>query len=189
MPTFAQFSQATPLDPAALERYAGRVPAPVLAAWTEHGSGLVGQDGYVRLLDPDHALRMLDGVIGMPETAVPVFITGMGDLLLWIEPVFHLVRFRWGTIEAFSADPDRLIADLQRPEVLDDLLERRPYTEAVARLGIPGIDQCFGYVPLLGLGGSTDSTHLDLGGLWEHLALIVHLTGIPGPRRSPDDAG
>lgn len=182
MPTFPQFSPAAPLTPEALERYAGRVPEPILTAWTEHGSGLVGEDGYVRLLDPDHALRMLDGVIGLPEGAVPVFVTGMGDLLLWIEPVFHLVRFRWGTIEAFSADAERLIADLQDPEVLDRVLEREPYTAAIARLGVPGLEQCFGYVPLLALGGSTDPERLDLGGLWEHLALIVHLAGLPRPR-------
>ncbi|GIG25690.1 T6SS immunity protein Tdi1 domain-containing protein [Cellulomonas denverensis] len=182
MPTFAQFSQVAPLDPDTLARYAGRVPEPVLTAWTEHGSGLIGEDGYVRLLDPDHALRKLDGVIGMPEGTVPVFVTGMGDLLLWINPVFHLVRFRWGTIEAFSADPAGLIADLQQPQMLDQVLEREPYTAAVPRLGIPGIDQCFGYVPLLALGGSPDPSHLDLGGLWEHLALIVHLAGLPRPR-------
>lgn len=183
MPTFAQFSQVAPLSPDTLDRYSGRVPQAVSTAWTEHGSGLIGEDGYVRLLDPDHALRKLDGVIGMPEGAVPVFVTGMGDLFLWIEPVFHLVRFRWGTIEAFSADPDGLLTDLQDPSVLDQVLERTPYTQAITRLGVPGIDECFGYVPLLALGGSTDAGQLDRGGLWEHLALIVHLAGLPQPRR------
>ncbi len=183
MPTFPQFSQAAPLSAEALDRYAGRVPEPVLRAWSEHGSGLIGDDGYVRLLDPDHALEMLDGVIGMPEGTVPVFVTGMGDLLLWIDPLFHLVRFRWGTIEPFSADPEQLIADIQQPQMLADILERRPYTAALPRLGIPTIDQCFGYVPLLALGGSTDPDRLDLGGLWEHLALIVHMVGLPQPRQ------
>lgn len=182
MPTFPQFSQSAPLDADLLERYSGRVPEPVSTAWAEHGSGLIGEDGYIRLLDPDHALRMLDGVIGMPTGTVPVFVTGMGDLVLWIDPLFHLVRFRRGTIEAFHPDAAALIADLQQDRVLDEVMERGPYTAALPRLGVPTIDQCFGYVPLLALGGPEDPARLDRGGLWEHLALIVHLAGLPQPR-------
>lgn len=181
MATFTQFTTVAPIPDETLARYEGRVPEPVLAAWREHGAGLAG-DGYVRLLDPDHARAMLDGVLGMPEQAVPVLVTALGDLVLWIEPLFHLVRFRWGTVETFHFDAALLLADLQKDEVLDGVLERPPYTAAVERLGVPGIDECFGYVPLLALGGSTDPAHLDRGGLWEHLAVIVQLAGPPRPR-------
>lgn len=182
MTTFTQFTTVRPIDDATIDRHAGRVPEPVLTAWREHGTGLVG-DGYVRLLDPDHASEMLDGVIGMPDGTVPVLATALADLVLWIEPMFHVVRFRWGVIEVLHVDAALMFADVQRDEVLDDVLERPPYTAAVPRLGVPGIDECFGYVPLLGLGGSEDPAHLDRGGLWEHLAVITQLVGLPGPRR------
>lgn len=182
MPTFTQFTTVRPLADETIDRYAGRVPEPVRAAWREHGTGLVG-DGYVRLLDPDHATTMLDGVLGMPDGTVPVMTTALADLVLWIEPMFHVVRFRWGVIDVLHFDAAMLFADLQRDEMLDDILERPPYTAAVPRLGVPGIDECFGYVPLLALGGSQDPAHLDRGGLWEHLAVIMQLVGPPRQRR------
>jgi hypothetical protein len=183
MPTFTHFTTVAPIAQETIERYAGRVPEPVVTAWREHGAGLAG-DGYVRLLDPDHAREMLDGVLGMPDAAVPVFATALADLVLWIEPLFHVVRFRWGVVETLHFDATLLLADLQKDEVLDGVLERAPYTQAVGRLGVPGIDECFGYVPLLALGGSTDASYLDRGGLWEHLAVIVQLVGPPRPRQA-----
>ena len=183
MATFTQFTTVTPITEETLDRYAGRVPDQVTTAWRQHGSGLVGA-GYVRLLNPDHATQMLDGVLGMPDGTVPVMATALADLVLWIEPMFHVARFRWGVIDVLHFDAGMLLADVQRDEFLDDILERPPYTQAVERLGVPGIDECFGYVPLLGLGGTPDPSHLDRGGLWEHLAVIMQLVGPPGPRRA-----
>ncbi|MGY4645329.1 T6SS immunity protein Tdi1 domain-containing protein [Cellulomonas sp. URHB0016] len=183
MPTFSHFTTVAPIADDTIARFADQVPAPVVTAWREHGAGLVG-DGYVRLLDPDHARQMLDGVVGMPEGTVPVLATALADLVFWIEPLFHIARFRWGVIETLHFDAALLFADVQKDEVLDGVLERGPYTQAVGRLGVPGIDECYGYVPLLALGGSSDPSHLDRGGLWEHLAVVMQLAGPPRPRQA-----
>jgi hypothetical protein len=181
MVMFAQFTSAAPIEPGTVERFQGAVPAPIATVWREHGAGLVG-DGFVRLLDPGRASRMLDGVLGMPAGAVPVFATALADLVLYIEPLFHVVRFRFGVIDTLAFDAAALLVDLQREEYLDATLARQPYPAGVQRLGVPGIDECFGFVPLLTLGGRPDPTHLDRCGLWEHLAVIMQFSG--PPRRS-----
>ena len=43
-----------------------------------HGAGLLG-DGFVRVVDPDRAISMLDGV-GFNTPAVPVFTTALADV-------------------------------------------------------------------------------------------------------------
>ncbi len=164
----------------ALGRWGSRVPDPVARVWGGQGAGLVG-DGFVRVVDPDRAMMMLGGV-GLPAGVVPVFTTALADLVLWMEPVFAVARFRFGVIDILGFDADRLIADLQDEAFLDDVLVRAPYGEGVARLGVPGVDECFGFVPLLALGGRGDAASLDRCGLWEHLALICQLAGPPRSR-------
>lgn len=179
---FSQFTPAALIETGTIERFQGAVPAPIAEVWREHGAGLVG-DGFLRVIDPDRASRMLDGVLGMPAGAVPVFATALADLVLYIEPLFHLVRFRFGIIDTLAFDAGALLADLQRDEYLDATLAREPYPEGVRRLGVPGIDECFGFVPLLTLGGQADPHHLDRCGLWEHIAVIMQFSGPPQPRK------
>jgi len=177
---FAQFSQVASVSEQTLARWGPRVPEPVAQVWREQGLGLVG-DGFVRVVDPDRAMVMLGG-IGLPDGAVPVFTTALADLVLWTEPVFAVARFRFGVIDIIGVDATQLVADLQDDAFLDQSLARAPYAEGVARLGVPGIDECFGFVPLLALGGRGDAASLDRCGYWEHLALISQLAGPPRSR-------
>lgn len=51
------------------------------------------------------------------------------------------------------------------------------YNEAVAKLGKLKHDECFGYVPLLGLGGSEKVENLQIVKIKEHIELITQLVG------------
>ena len=51
------------------------------------------------------------------------------------------------------------------------------YRQAIQRWGALNFDQCFAYVPLLGLGGSADVEHLRKAKLKEHIALIAQTVG------------
>ena len=51
------------------------------------------------------------------------------------------------------------------------------YTEAVNKLGNLEQDECFGYVPLLGLGGSEKVDNLDKVKIREHIELISQMVG------------
>lgn len=53
-----------------------------------------------------------------------------------------------------------------------------PYLEASARYGAPGYDECFGYVPLLALGGPRKVENLQKVKLVEHLSIITQLAGM-----------
>ncbi|MFE1646490.1 T6SS immunity protein Tdi1 domain-containing protein [Microbacterium sp. P01] len=180
------FTQVTPLAPIAastIDARVGRVPDEIIEAWREHGAGYLGDDGFVRLIDPDRADTMLEGVIGFPEGATVVFATGLGDLIAYVAGRWWVVLFRWGTIDVTEVDvTDAFLSMIQSDAGQDRVLERQPYPAAAMREHIPGVDQCFGFVPLLALGGPPTADHLQLGGLWEHIALIVQLAGPPQPR-------
>ena len=56
-------------------------------------------------------------------------------------------------------------------------VEEDQYTEAVNRLGKLEHDECFGYVPLLGLGGSEKVENLKKVKIREHIEIISQLVG------------
>lgn len=183
MSVFANITSTGTIDPTVIDARVGRVPDEIVEAWREHGTAFLGDDGFMRLVDPDRADRMLEGVIGFPDGGTVVFSTGLGDLVAYVSGRWWVVMFRWGTIDVSAPDATpAFLAMVQSDAGLDRFCERRPYPDAARRDGIPGPDQCYGFVPLLALGGPPTADHLQLGGLWEHIALIVQLAGSPQPR-------
>jgi len=72
MSTFERLSHIEAIPEETITRHEKAVPAALAAVRREHGACLIG-DGFVRVVDPDRALRMLDGVVGLNPSAVPVF--------------------------------------------------------------------------------------------------------------------
>ncbi|MBC6972253.1 DUF1851 domain-containing protein [Bacillus sp. Xin] len=60
---------------------------------------------------------------------------------------------------------------------LERVLDWNPYQEAKDRYGELAFDECFGYTPLLGLGGSEKVENLQKVKLIEHIYLITQFMG------------
>jgi hypothetical protein len=65
--------------------------------------------------------------------------------------------------ESFLADPD--------------YFDRSPFPEARERLGVPRADECFGFSPLLALGGRRSAVSLEVVDMREHVLLISSVAG------------
>lgn len=183
-PPFPIFQRTSAISEDTIARFAERVPAAVVRAWRTHGAGVVGLDGFFRFVDPARSAEMLEGVLALPEGAVVLFTTGLGDVIAHVNGVYLVVKARWGAIDVIQ---DRSFEELVRlvldPAHRDAEWEWQPYPAAARRDGKPGIEQCFGFVPLLALGGAPRAENLQLGGLYEHLAVIAELAGQPQVRR------
>ena len=70
--------------------------------------------------------------------------------------------------------------DLQNGLYDKEYFEFSRYHEAVKLLGKIKYDECFGYVPLLGLGGSEKVDNLDKVKIKEHIELISQMVGKVG---------
>jgi hypothetical protein len=184
MTTFTEFTQVAPIDEATIERFAPLVDEQIVDLWRRQGAGFAGQDGFVRVVDPARAALMLDGVVGLPDGSVVLFTTGMGDVIFTVNGAYLACLFRWGAIDVAPSGTSfaDLVALLESDAGKRDALDWAPYPEAVARDGVPAFEQCFGFVPLLALGGRADAEHLRLGGLYEHIAVIAKLAGMPKVR-------
>lgn len=96
-----------------------------------------------------------------------------------------LLNFRRGKFQGISSGFNYFFSDLEDESFLDEELDWNPYPGAVNKYGQPAFNECFGYVPLLGLGGPEKAKNLIKVKLVEHIYLIKEqaLTEIYSPLR------
>lgn len=97
----------------------------------------------------------------------------MGDIIVWEDNRYlSLLNFRKGMASCISAEFDFLFDDLWDEDFKNKALDWSPYPQAVKKYGVPKYDECFGYEPILGLGGSEKVDSLNKVKLVEHIYLI-----------------
>lgn len=174
---FSTFRSTGPVSSASIERFGSAVPGPVVELWRSVGTGVVGDDGFVRVIDPawyaDHLGEWFDNADG----AVPFLATGMGDLFIWKEPVIRHVLYRTAEIRGIAPEFDSLWSLLEDESYLDTHLDRGDYSAGVQRLGVPEVREALYYVPFLPLGGQPGAERLDRGDLSVSLDLFTQMVG------------
>ncbi|WP_052732958.1 T6SS immunity protein Tdi1 domain-containing protein [Hymenobacter terrenus] len=182
----ARFPEYTIVDrpaPEVLTRYRDRVPPELLEVWEQYGFGTFC-DGYLKVVNPDDYADLLADTYQLTSTPAPappvvLFATGMGDLIIWERGYLVLVDYRHGHTGVVGKDLKLFFRNLSDGgETLAEEFFWEPYPAARERLGEPAFDECFGYVPLLALGGPETVEHLEKVKLREHIFLISQFTGI-----------
>ncbi|MGI9821833.1 T6SS immunity protein Tdi1 domain-containing protein [Agromyces sp. Marseille-Q5079] len=184
MTSFRTFDPVAPISDETIERYRAQVPPEVAELWRSQGAGFVGTDGFFRVVDPARAAEMLADVLSVPDGATVLFTTALADVIAYANGLYLVFKPRFGALDVIQDTSfDELVAHLEDPAQRDEAWEWEPYPAARDREGIPGIEECYGFVPLLAIGGRADAEHLQRGGLYEHLAVIAQLAGQPEVRR------
>ena len=165
-----------------IARYRDQVPPELLAIWEQFGFGTFCE-GYLKVVNPEDYADLLADTYQLISTssstvALVLFATAMGDLLIWERGYLVRVSYRYYKTETLSKGLDFFFDDLADNWTLPNELHWEPYPAARERLGEPAFDECFGYVPLLALGGPETVEHLQKVKLREHISLISQVTGL-----------
>lgn len=105
-------------------------------------------------------------------------ITGFGDIITWEKNRYlGIVKYRKGTFDIIEDGFEYFLNDVMDIEYVRDFLENLQYKEATIDNGKLNFDECFGYVPLLALGGSEKVENLKKVKIREHIELITQLVG------------
>ncbi|RNB52006.1 DUF1851 domain-containing protein [Brevibacillus gelatini] len=162
---------------AVIDKYKKIVPMEVVNIWADYGFGSI-LEGYLKIINPDNFRGILEDVYVRHEDAIPLFTTSMGDMIVWEKGRYlNLLNFRKGKVNVISAGFDFFLEDINDHSFLEQELDWLPYTEAIQNYGEPKFDECFGYVPLLGLGGHEKVENLRKVKLIEHIYLITQFMG------------
>ena len=182
---FARFPDYAILERPSSEliaRYRDQLPPEVLSVWEQYGFGTFC-DGYLKVVNPDDYAELLADTYQLTSSPVPplalvLFATAMGDLLIWEDGYLSIIDYRHGVTDVLSQGTDFFFGDLAASNMLVKDLQWLPYPAAREKFGEPAFDECFGYVPLLALGGPETVEHLEKVKLREHIALIGEFTGV-----------
>ncbi|MGT2895223.1 T6SS immunity protein Tdi1 domain-containing protein [Streptococcus entericus] len=171
------FRKISDMPTEVIEKYGPRVPEELVQIWKEYGLGTFLND-YLKIINPDDYKEFVKETYCRGESSLPIFITAFGDIIILEENKYlRLIRYKEGDFVSILENMYYFLEDLEDEELLEDYFEIPLYEEAITRFGSLSYDQCFGFVPLLGLGGKKHVDNLDKVKTREHLQLIVELVG------------
>ncbi|MBC2315546.1 DUF1851 domain-containing protein [Listeria booriae] len=159
-----------------LGEYRPKLPEEMINFWTKYGFGTF-MEGYFKSVNPIEYKDILEDTSERYTDGIVLFTTGMGDLIIWSDGYVRLLNYRYGIVKTIFFSFEFFFEDTADDEFRVEELMWNPYQEAVKKLGIPAYDECFGYVPILALGGAEKVENLQKMKLKEHILLISALAG------------
>ncbi|MBC1564301.1 T6SS immunity protein Tdi1 domain-containing protein [Listeria booriae] len=159
-----------------LGEYRAKLPEEMINFWTKYGFGTF-MEGYFKSVNPIEYKDILEDTSERYTDGIVLFTTGMGDLIIWSDGYVRMLNYRYGIVKTIMSKFKFFFQSLESEKFKNDYLMWNPYQEAVKKLGVPAYDECFGYVPILALGGSEKVENLQKVKLKEHILLISALAG------------
>lgn len=151
---FSDFIKLETVDVAVVLKYKNKLPKEVIETWEKYGFGSFVND-YLKVINPEDYLDILERSYLRYEQSIPIFTTSMGDIIVWEKDKYvNLLNFRKGYVHVVSSGFEFFFDDLKDIDFMNDELMWQPYSEAISKYNSPNYDECFGYTPLLGLGGT-----------------------------------
>lgn len=174
--TFNDFKKNNKVPKEIIEKYKNLVPKEIIDLWQDYGFGTFMQ-GYFKSVNPDEYIDILQECSQRYTDSVVLFATGMGDLVIWADGYVRLLNFRYGVLKTLMPNFLHFFKSLDSEKVRDEYLMWQPYPEAVKNLGRLSYEECFGYTPLLGLGGEEKVENLKKVKLKEHILINNEFMG------------
>src|SRR5699024_2728159 len=174
---FFDFKKDASCKDGTIVKYEDKVPSQLIKVWTEHSLGSL-LNSYLKIIHPDDYLEVLIASYLSGDLALPIFTSVLGAIIVWEKNKYvNLLNYKKNYVRVISSGFDFFLEDLTDMDFLEEELDWHPYPEAVQKYGEPDFDECFGYVPLLGLGGPEKVENLQKVKLKEHILLISELMG------------
>lgn len=174
---FSDFIKHETVDESVILQYKDKLPEELIEIWKNYGFGVFVND-YLKIINPTEYLDILENSYQRYEQAIPIFTTSMGDIIVWEKDKYvKLLNFRKGFVNVVSSGFEFFFDDLKDNDFMDDELMWQPYPRAISKYGSPNYDECFGYTPLLGLGGTEKVENLNIVKLKEHILIITEFMG------------
>ena len=168
-------AKRVPLD--VIVAYEDKLPEQIIQIWKDYGFGTF-MNGFMKVINPSDFQELIQRAYYMGTQSIPVFATALGDLIIWEDNSYlTILRFRHGVFAIMESGCKYFLDDLTDEDYVNDFLKPRDYFLAIQKHGSIEYDECFGYVPLLCLGGPENADNLERVKLLEHLELILAISG------------
>ena len=174
---FKSFIKESDVSQELYNKYNEILPSGLITLWRECGFGSF-MEGNLKIINPEEYQSLLVDTYFRGSVSIPIFITAFGEVITWEENKYiRMIKYKNGLFKGMASGFDFFLEDLQNDIFNDDFFDISMYTEAIRTMGNIKVDECFGYVPLLGLGGSEKLENLKKVKIKEHIEIIAQLVG------------
>ena len=159
-----------------IEKYKSEVPVELIDIWENQGLGTF-LNGYLKVINPDDYSELVRDSYFRGYISIPIFVTAFGDIISWEEKKYVvIIKYKNGSFNIMIKKFTHFLKFIDSNHITKHF-DLPLYHEAIEKYGLLDYDQCFGFVPLLALGGFKDVDHLDKVKMYEHILLITTLVG------------
>ena len=169
------FKKVSDVPQELITEYEGKIPQDIISLWKEYGFGSFFND-YFRVINPHEYEDIVRDSYFDGESAIPLMVTAFGDVVIYNEKIKKLVNllYRYLDLTVLST---YFFMDLTSKMYLDKKIKNKQYAKALQKYGPLEYDECYGYVPLLGLGGKESIGNIQKVKTREHIELITQMVG------------
>lgn len=174
------FVKVSAIPDETINKYQNRVCPEVVDMWKEYGTGsFLG--GYLRIINPDDYDELIEETYFSGKNNVPLFVTAFGDVITYEkEGYIFIIEYKKCDFDCMIKDFSLFIRLLDDPSFCEEYYNFILYEKAKEKFGELALDESYGFVPLLPLGGKKDVNHMDKVKTREHIELISQLVGKVG---------
>lgn len=159
-----------------ITEYEGKIPEQFIEIWKNYGFGTF-QRGYFKVINPDDYIDFVRQSY-FEKNCIPLLVTSFGDIIVWEKNEYlSLVAYRYKNFDCLEYGCEFFLNDLADNKYVERHFKNRNFYISIETLGKPSYDECFGYVPLLSLGGPEKPENLQKVKLREHLELMYQMQG------------
>lgn len=158
-----------------IQRYEGILPDEMISLWKEKGFGTF-YNGYLKTINPDDYKQLIEKSYFQWDVSIPIFATAFGDILTWEKNKYvGIVKYRYGNNDVISSGFEFFFDIISDEECAYDYFTVDDYNKAIKIHGTLEYDECFGYFPLLAMGGKKSIDNIKKVKIREHIALITSM--------------
>lgn len=159
-------------------KYEKILPVELMKIWENYGLGNSMYNGYIKIINPEQYQELLNETYFRGRISVPIFVTAFGDVIALEEGQYiGMVKYKNRDFTMLAKNFKRFMQNLADDYFWGKYFQISLYAEAVQKLGELEPDECFGYVPLLGLGGNEKIGNLNKVKIREYIELISQMVG------------
>ncbi|WP_147536289.1 T6SS immunity protein Tdi1 domain-containing protein [Bacillus marasmi] len=181
MNLFKDFKKLSEVEEYTIKKYKDLLPLELIEIWKTYGYGTF-MNGYLKIIDPDDFITLVNDTYLRRQGTIPILSTSMGDVILFEkdenqESYVVMINYRKGKTKVVASKYSLFLRFLEEEAFRQKALDWLPYPEAIEKYKEPEYDECFGYTPLLGLGGAEKVENLKKVKLKEHILFITEFMG------------
>lgn len=174
---FKDYIKFSDVDEKLISQYEEKLPQKIIYIWKNYGLGTF-YNGYLKIINPNEYKELIEKTYFQGNVSIPIFETAFGDIITWEKNQFiGIIKYRYGENDVISDGFDFFYEDLLDGEFDDTDFNIKKYKEALNKYGMLEYDECFGYVPLIAMGGKESVENIKKAKIKEHISLISNFIG------------